>query len=176
MDKLHSIFNGTNLLLPIESSGNLNCEFEELNHKLKRVICNNLEFRAMVGNAIADKLFFTFDLSIYDPLLDYSVSNPYIAFLTVDIGIEHTDILIMYETDSSLAPYNPTSNPFFVPTIIKRDTHGQSVLFTPLKLSSITKTNPQTMLQYDGEQQDGISFEEAVINILKENPIKIRMR
>lgn len=177
MDKLHTTFNGTNLLLPIEFSGNIVCEFEELNQQLKRVISTNLEFRKLVGDTIANNLYFSFDLGIFDPLLDYSIFNPYIAFLTVDIGIEHTDILIMYETDKSLVTVNPmTTNPNFMPTIIKRDICDQSLLFTPFELSSITKTNPRTMLPFVGEHQNEISFEEAVINILNNNPIKIRMR
>lgn len=176
MKKLYATINDAHMLLPVNTTGDIECDLNELNSQLEAVICSNDKFRNLVGKSVADRFYISVDLGISDPTLDYSIFNPYFAIISAYIGFEQIGMEIIFATDCQATSNQEEHYDTYLPTLIKKTSNNHSILVAELDFCDSTYTDPKTMLSYDTNKVNGITVEETILEILRDNPIKIRMK
>ena len=161
------------LLLPLDISGNISCDLEELEIAISKRIQS--ELRYIISDSISCTVSLTMEhMGPYNP-----TTNPYIAIIDVFRGFAKTNIQFFYETT---CPQTEDDTLCFIPAVISHeyqppytDIFDATVLLACLSFSGSTATDPSTLLPLNPDSKD-TSIEEVILRSLSMKSIKIGIR
>lgn len=161
------------LLLPLDISGNISCDLEELEIAISKRVQS--ELRDIIADSISCTISLTMEhMGPYNP-----TTNPYIAIIDVFRGFAKTNIQFFYETT---CPQTEDDTLCFIPAVIAHeyrppytDIFDATALLACLNFSGCTVTDSSSLLPLNPDSKD-ISIENVILKSLSMKPIKIGIR